>query len=476
MNKGKLVEFIRRILRKIILPIRKRKESFLSNFRFSMTFRISMNYLKLLLTHGILFMAGLFVLYMLSEKTDFDSMANDIMTSISEEGEFKLVNPYYMQGVSLAVRNKDTQEEVYNDIAYRPDSDKAFFFGIHFDRKDTDNNLVIYDNKNFTVAGTEYSARFQYDLTGSYRKFTGFLWKLCLLYLAVVALIIRKGRRGDEKLFEPVRIMSATAKRINVNNLHKERLNVAGTKNELKDLASVINDMLDRMEVSYESQKQFVSDASHELRTPIAVIQGYVNLLNRWGTTNEEVMQESIEAIQNEARSMQELVEKLLFLSRHDKKTLKLTKRKFNMKPVVEEMVKETRLVASNRIISSPVLEDVVVYGDKQALKQAIRIFIDNAVKYTSDGDEIIIKCMKVDGDCVISVQDTGIGMTRKDAEHIFDRFYRSEHVRSQNISGHGLGLSLAKLIIHAHTGIIKVRTQFTKGTTFTITIPKPRL
>ena len=233
--------------------------------------------------------------------------------------------------------------------------------------------------------------------------------------------------------------------------------------------------MLDRIETSYESQKQFVSDASHELRTPIAVIQGYVNMLDRWGSTNEEVLQESIEAIQNEARSMQDLVEKLLFLSRHDKKTLKLIKKRFNMRPVVEDMVKETRLVAPNRVIHSPVMEDVIVYGDKQALKQAIRIFIDNAAKYTKDGDEITILCQKINEDCVITVSDTGIGMTKKDIDNIFNRFYRSEHVRNKNISGHGLGLSLAKLIILAHTGKIKIRSQFKKGSSFIITIPKRR-
>jgi signal transduction histidine kinase len=145
------------------------------------------------------------------------------------------------------------------------------------------------------------------------------------------------------------------------------------------------------------------------------------------------------------------------------------------MKPVVEDMVKETKLVAVNRIINCPILEDVIVYGDKQALKQAIRIFIDNAVKYTRDGDEITILCQQVHGDCVITVQDTGIGMTKNDVDHIFNRFYRSEHVRNQNISGHGLGLSLAKLIILAHTGKIKIRSQFKKGSTFIITLPKRR-
>jgi signal transduction histidine kinase len=145
------------------------------------------------------------------------------------------------------------------------------------------------------------------------------------------------------------------------------------------------------------------------------------------------------------------------------------------MKPVVEDMVKETKLVAVSRVISCPILEDVIVYGDKQALKQAIRIFIDNAVKYTRDGDEITIMCQQVNGDCIITVKDTGIGMTKNDVDHIFNRFYRSEYVRNQNISGHGLGLSLAKLIILAHTGKIKIRSQFKKGSTFIITLPKRR-
>jgi two-component system, OmpR family, sensor histidine kinase ArlS len=267
--------------------------------------------------------------------------------------------------------------------------------------------------------------------------------------------------------------MSAAANRLTVNNLHSQRLNVEGTKNELKDLAGVINHMLDRIEISYESQKQFVSDASHELRTPIAVIQGYANLLNRWGTKDEEVLQESVEAINNEAKSMQDLVEKLLFLSRHDKKTLKLEKAKFNMCLIVEEMVKETKLVIGDRNIESPILQNVFVYGDKQALKQAIRVFIDNAVKYTKSGDTISIKCENIDGDCVITVQDTGIGMTKKDVDNIFERFYRADQVRNEKIYGHGLGLSIAKLIILGHTGKIKVRSQLTKGTSFIITLPK---
>jgi len=336
-----------------------------------------------------------------------------------------------------------------------------------------DRSLLLERSKKVKTNSLQYNCLFRYDMTLQFQECLDLVWKLAILYLCIVFMIIRKGKRSDIKLFEPLRIMSAQANRLTASNLHSERLNVEGTKNELKDLANVINAMLDRIEASYESQKQFVSNASHELRTPIAVIQGYANLLNRWGASNPEVLAESIDAIQNEARSMQDLVEKLLFLSRHDRKTLKLNKKNFNMRRVVEDMVKETKLVAANRIINSPIMEDVMVYGDKQALKQAIRIFIDNAVKYTKDGDEISISCQNVNGDCVITVSDTGIGMTKDDINHIFDRFYRSDYVRNQNISGHGLGLSLAKLIIIAHTGRIKVRSQFKKGSSFIVTLPK---
>lgn len=424
----------------------------------------------MLLTHGVIFLAGFTIIYMYSEKADYDKMALALTESIRIEGPSEFSNPYAEQGLFVRISEDNGDSLLYNDIPSQTDMGRGFF-GVYLNL--ADKSLFIEGSRKIAADGLQYKSFFRYDLSQQFRECLSLVWKIALLYLLIVFMIIRKGKKSDIKLFEPLRIMSAQANRLSANNLHSERLNVEGTKNELKDLANVINAMLDRIESAYESQKQFVSNASHELRTPIAVIQGYANLLNRWGSSNPEVLQESIEAIQNESRAMQDLVEKLLLLSRHDRKTLKLNKKNFNMRRVVEDMVKETRLVAQNRVINSPIMEDVFVYGDKQALKQAIRIFIDNAVKYTNDGDEITISCENVNGDCVITVTDTGIGMTREDVEHIFDRFYRSEYVRNKNISGHGLGLSLAKMIIIAHTGRIKVRSQFKKGSSFIVTLPR---
>lgn len=477
--KFNLKENIRQLLIKIVLPVRRKKEELLGKFRFSIAFRISLHYLKLLVINGIAFLLIFTLMYYGTEWKSSERKAEKIIEQFQRAdltSQYKeIINPYYVDGISLKIINSKYNTVVYNDIITDFSEEKKLFRHVLYSQRDIFllPDIVVTDSKEFVMDHKKYIVFFQYDLTESNEKLIWLLGLMTILYIILAYMIIDHGRKSDQKLLEPINEMSATANRLTVNNLNSQRLNVEGTKNELKDLANVINSMLDRIEISYESQKQFVSDASHELRTPIAVIQGYGNLLNRWGTKDEEVLKESVEAINNEAKSMQELVEKLLFLSRHDKKTLKLNKVKFNMCHVVEEMIKETRLVTADRVIESPLLEDVVVYGDKQALKQAIRVFIDNAVKYTREGDTISIQCRNEDGDCVITVADTGIGMTRKDVDNIFERFYRSNQVRNEKIYGHGLGLSIAKLIILGHTGRIKVRSQLTKGTSFTITLPR---
>lgn len=384
-------------------------------------------------------------------------------------------NPYYSEGLSLRITNEATKEVVFNDTLYNIEKRNSIFNRVFYGDIDGKKILVVKDKQKVKIGDSNYTLYFQFDLSSERLLLIRLVPFVILLLAIFTGSVIVYGKKGDEKLLLPLKDMSRLANRLTVNNLQSERINLAGTKNELKDLAVTINQMLDRIELSYESQKQFVSDASHELRTPIAVIQGYVNMLDRWGKSDTEVLEESIEAIKNESKAMQELVEKLLFLSRHDKKTLRLEKHVFNMRVLVEDMLKETKMVTTNRIVETKALEDVMVYGDKQALKQAIRVFVDNAVKYTSDGDSIYISCENKEGDCVISVEDTGIGMTKRDIDNIFERFYRSDHVRDRKISGHGLGLSIAKLIIMKHTGNIRVRSQYTKGSSFIVTIPKRR-
>jgi two-component system, OmpR family, sensor histidine kinase ArlS len=299
---------------------------------------------------------------------------------------------------------------------------------------------------------------------------------VCLIALAAADLyrilyFFRHRGRLNKHVLKPIADMTKAAESLSANNL-SDRINLAGTKNEFKDLAAVINKMLDRIERSYNSQKQFVSDASHELRTPIAVIQGYANLLERWGKTDTSVLDEGITAITQETASMKELVERLLFLARHDKKTLLLELEDFDPTEIMTTVFKDAQLLSAAHQFELKADRHCMINGDKGMLKQLLRILIDNAIKYTPSGGKITLSLAVEERECVIAVQDTGQGISKEELTRIFDRFYRSDKARKAQSGGHGLGLSIARIIVVAHGGTITVRSKVDAGTAFLVRLP----
>ncbi len=295
------------------------------------------------------------------------------------------------------------------------------------------------------------------------------LSKIILYVFAIVTFFSVITIAGAGKgVFYPIREMTETVRDISESNLNL-RLNVSGSKNELKELSITFNEMMNRIEEDYNRQKQFVSDASHELRTPIAVVQGYVDMLNRWGKNDSEVLQESIDAIKNESENMKDLVDKLLFLARNDKGSLVFQKEEFSLTEMLVETVKETQIIDTKHKINCSINEEISLYADRNRIKQAVRIFIDNAIKYTPTGGEINIGLCHDESHIKIIIKDTGIGMTKEELEHIFDRFYRSDKSRTREKGGHGLGLAIARVIILGHNGKIKVRSRAGEGSEFTI-------
>lgn len=289
-----------------------------------------------------------------------------------------------------------------------------------------------------------------------------------LLGISVLLSIFFRGHSITKNVLHPIAEMTKMTKEIKAQNLNL-RLNVTNAKDELKELVITFNGMMDRLENTYNKQNQFVSDASHELRTPISVIQGYARMLERWGKEDPEVLQESIEAIRNESDNMKELVDKLLFIARNDKDTLILTKERFSLSEMMEELVKETRMVDEQHIIEGTVEQGIDVIADRNRIKQAMRIFVDNAQKYTEPGKVIGIS-MKTDGDkAILSVKDGGCGIAAKDLPNVFDRFYRADESRDRNKGGHGLGLSIAKIIVLRHGGKINVKSKVGEGSIFSV-------
>ncbi len=293
---------------------------------------------------------------------------------------------------------------------------------------------------------------------------------LTLLFIDAMRLFsfLRRHRRLDRRVLAPIRDITDMAATLSASNL-SNRINVAGMKNELKDLATVINTMLDRIERSYNSQKQFVSDASHELRTPIAVIQGYISMLNRWGKDDPTVLDEGMQAIAQETASMKDLVESLLFLARHDKKTLLMETSRFDALDVVTEVHKEAAMVTPEDTFNLSPSDHCQVTADRGMLKQVMRILCDNAVKYTPKGGIITMGVARQGNLCILTMTDNGPGIPRDELPKIFERFYRSDSARKAENGGHGLGLSIARIIVMAHGGKLRVRSKVGVGTTFSV-------
>ncbi|MCD7948629.1 MAG: HAMP domain-containing histidine kinase [Oscillospiraceae bacterium] len=270
---------------------------------------------------------------------------------------------------------------------------------------------------------------------------------------------------------EAIKTLTATLGEINESHLDT-RISLPEGQSELQVLGASINAMLERLDSGFSAQMRFVSDASHELRTPIAVIQGYASLLNRWGKDNPETRQEAIDAIQAEASAMKSLVEQLLFLVRGDNESMQLHVTRFALHEMVGEVLRASEVIDENHIFIAQ-LEEVVISGDNGLLKQALRILVDNSIKYTPPGGTITLTVTMDGRNARIAVQDEGQGMEAEAIPHIFDRFYRTDESRARQTGGTGLGLSIAKWIVDRHGGWFEVLSWKGVGTRMTIVLPQ---
>lgn len=253
-----------------------------------------------------------------------------------------------------------------------------------------------------------------------------------------------------------------------------EKLRVGN--DDLAGLETAVNNLISRMHNTYRSQVRFVDDASHELRTPIAVIGGYADMLDRWGKSDPQVLDESIRAIRTETEHMKTLVEQLLFLARGDAGRTAPDIRPVDVGGLVGGVCEESRMIDPAHEYILHAAEGMTASADEALLKQAVRILVDNAAKYSPDGSRITLRAYAEDGMVCIDVQDNGIGMSREDAERMFDRFYRADRARNSQTGGSGLGLSIAQWIVGCHGGSFRVVTYEDIGTRVTILLPAARL
>lgn len=280
-------------------------------------------------------------------------------------------------------------------------------------------------------------------------------------------LIYHITRRNLSPLFS---IMNSLVRMKNAPNL-RQRVYVPKTPKELTKLAERLNQLLDEHEELIEREMNFVTNASHELRTPLTAFRGHVKLLKRWGNQNAEVLQKSLDSLDQESQRMQRLIVQLLALARSGNSAAPL-KEKVNLTDIVRDAIKQL-WKPDSRITLRPLLnKDTYVHGDKEQLRQVAVILIENAVRYTNDPGWIEVAVYQDRDLACLRVSDSGIGIPEDELDKIFDRFYRVDKARSRVTGGTGLGLPIAKELVEQHQGWIRVESIVGQGSTFIVSIP----
>ena len=286
-----------------------------------------------------------------------------------------------------------------------------------------------------------------------------------ILVAAFVALGAAIGYIASTYMMTPIRRMIKQIDEVGADNLSM-RLDDVDTQDELKELTVQINEMLDELESTFERQSNFISDASHELKTPISVIQGYANMLKRWGKSDPALLDESIDTLLSEADNMKRIVQQLLLLAKIG--NLSMSKSVFDMGEVLGDIVDQYKMSDSKRNLSFAGSE-IFVETDKNMLIESVRALVDNAIKYTAEGGNIEVGCKRNGDGAEIWVEDNGIGISAENLPHIFERFYRCDKSRSRAAGSSGLGLTITKSIVETMGGKIQVKSELGKGSRFTI-------
>ncbi|MFO7247924.1 MAG: ATP-binding protein [Bacillota bacterium] len=276
--------------------------------------------------------------------------------------------------------------------------------------------------------------------------------------------------------FRPVTRMIRTVRSISPS-VPEPRIPVPNSHDELAELAVTFNDLLGRINALLRRQRQFVADASHELKTPLTVIEGYLRLLRRWGAADPSVRDEALAAIEHHVTRMKRLTHDLLFLARLETESEeKGPNALVNITLLADRVFRDVHALHPRRKMtrtgdSGP----LYTLGREDQLEQLLYILLDNAVQHTAADAGITVRTAASGEWVVCEVHDEGPGIPAEDLPYVFERFYRVDKARARRRGGSGLGLAIAKAIVQAHGGRIEVESALGRGTTFRVYLPQYR-
>ena len=347
----------------------------------------------------------------------------------------------------------------------------------HYKELDTETHIwLVYDLYYTYDNGQSLWVRGIYALDDATDTLAAIRQLMTLLLPLILLLAIFAGHRITKRAFDPITKITEGANSIQNGGDLSKRLSQSKNKDELYDLTETLNQMIGRLEEAFQSEKEFTSDVSHELKTPLAVTLAECEYILQEDRSKEEY-RESLETIQKQAQRTMSMVQQLLQMSRTIDKGSQIEKETFDLSTLLESVVEEMTYIVEEQGVQlhSQIDPDIQVTADETLLMRVVMNLLTNAMKYRRDIPNPWVQLsLKQTGDFVeLTISDNGIGIAESDLPHIFKKFYKVDKARTRQGESFGLGLAMVKWIVDAHDGNIMVESRVGEGSTFTVLLPK---
>lgn len=315
---------------------------------------------------------------------------------------------------------------------------------------------ILYYTKKFISPKDTYIVQTSLNLDlDSYARFAGIIPKVIGITFLPIAFLSFLSLLGITKMtLTPVKKVTETARHIGSTNLDI-LLPTSKKGNELDELAETFNELFTRLKKDFDRERQFTSDVSHELKTPVTVIMGQANLLRRWGKDDPVQLEKSINAIHEESKSMSAIITNLLQMGRLESGRTQVKIEQVKLIKLFQRIKDETQSVNPDAVVNFDENINLEIPADAELLHQVFMVIISNSLKFVESPVKINIKCQKTEEGTEICFEDNGNGFPEESLEHVFERFYRADSSHTRTAGGSGLGLSIAKTIINSMNGNI---------------------
>ena len=449
----------------------------------SFSVRLALRFM-FLLTVAIIVLSFLFLLFVrslvdanqTSELKKAEEKVVAAMPYINGSGYlFEAEIPYY---VTYIIYDSDTQNTIATNDPFLPLLAPSKGKAVHYFEKDFffDGDLDIlyyaqaheYDNRNVVVA-----VAMNMDNNNTAEIFANLPMALLFMALPILLISFFVSLFMTKNTMNPVVKITKAAKSMTTDKLDN-LLPLTGRGDEIDELSGAFNDLFLRIKADFDRERQFSSDVSHELNTPLTVISGQANLLLRWGKENPEQLEKSLLAIKNEATSMHAIIENLLQISRIESGRIKPEVSEIRVSDLFKRVADEFNTVNKDISFKLECSEEEVILTDGEMLHQILTVLISNSVKFCGEKCTVWLKAESCeDGSILLSESDDGPGISDEALPHVFERFFRGDEAHTRSAGGSGLGLAIAKTLTEAIGGEIKAANTENHGAFFSIKLQK---